>query len=159
MSLRFGVVDLAEDRVHESLPMAGLDGLIAWDYEADEIGAPQSVQPLHRLVSLGLPVWYGGGLETVHIAELILGLGCEKVIVSRGFYKTERSPEYYVKRLGSACVPAVESGDSLEIAVSVGAEFGYFREAALAERAFDKIKVVMEGTCGTTMAWAEVLAV
>ena len=46
------------------------DVLLAWDQEADRLGAPQNVAELHSLVQSNKPVWYRGGMETVHTAEL-----------------------------------------------------------------------------------------
>jgi hypothetical protein len=97
------------------------DVLLAWDKEADELGAPQNVSSLHALIAMGKRVWYRGGMETVHTAELILGLGCEKVLVGHGFFKTERMPEHFIRRLGTRCLPIVTNDQELEIAVSAGA--------------------------------------
>jgi hypothetical protein len=61
-------------------------------------------------------------METVHTAELIIGLGVERVVVDKGFYKTERTPEHFVRRLGRACVPVVRSQDNVQTAEAAGAE-------------------------------------
>jgi hypothetical protein len=97
------------------------DVLLAWDKEADELGAPQNVSSLHALIAMGKRVWYRGGMETVHTAELVLGLGCEKVLVGHGFFKTERMPEHFIRRLGPRCLPVVTNEQELEIAVAAGA--------------------------------------
>ena len=123
---RFGVIYLEQPGVQAAAhAWTEVDGYIAWDREADNTGAPQNVAELHSLISLAKPVWYRGGMETVHTAELILGLGCEKVVVGKGFFKTERTPEHFARRLGEACVVAVETEDQLEVAWSAGAEWIY----------------------------------
>jgi hypothetical protein len=99
------------------------DIILARDREADALGAPQHVASLLALVSGSKPVWYRGGLETVHTAELILGLGCEKVLVSDGFYKTERTPEHFVRRLGEACVPIADTQEQFDIAIAASANW------------------------------------
>lgn len=99
------------------------DVILAWDGEADRLGAPQNVASLFSLIEKGEPVWYRGGMETVHTAELVLGLGCEKVLVSTGFYKTERMPEHFVRRLGEACVPVVRTPEEMGTALSAGAKW------------------------------------
>ena len=103
----------------ELLPDA--DVVLAWDREADTIGAPQHVAELLALVTTGKSIWYRGGMETVHTAELILGLGCEKVLVGHGFFKTDRMPEHFAKRLGEACVAIVSTQGELDRAVDAGA--------------------------------------
>jgi imidazole glycerol phosphate synthase subunit HisF len=104
-----------------ALPTPNADVLLAWDREADSLGAPQNVSTLLGMASLGLPLWYRGGIETVHIAELILGLGCEKVLIAEGFYKTERTPEHFVRRIGERCVPIATTEAQFEVALNAGA--------------------------------------
>lgn len=153
MPVRFGVVYLdSGDAAEQAIKWTGVVGIIAWDREADTIGAPQNVQSLHQLMELDIPVWYGGGLETVHTAELILGLGCDKVIVDKGFYKTKRSPEHFVRRLGEGCVPVIRNTEALEVAVEAGAAFGYCLDEVVAEAAGGRLKVVLaveQGAGGT----------
>jgi hypothetical protein len=147
MAVRFGVVYLdSADPIKQAMNWENVTGIVAWDREADVFGAPQNVQPLHELLDLSLPVWYGGGLETVHTAELILGLGCERVIVDKGFYKTERSPTHFVRRLGVACVPVISDEESLVIALRAGASYGYCRNVISATAASGKLNVMFEGT-------------
>lgn len=123
---RLGVVFLDRpDPEGQALGHAEADIILAWDREADDLGAPQNVAALHSLISLGKPVWYRGGMETVHTAELILGLGCEKVLVGTGFFRTERMPEHFVRRLGEACVVVANSQSELERAVAAGAAWAY----------------------------------
>ena len=105
------------------------DVLLAWDKEADELGAPQNVSSLFSIISSGKPVWYRGGMETVHTAELILGLGCEKVLVSSGFFKTERMPQHFVRKLGEACVPVAKTEAEMQTALSAGAIWIYLEFA------------------------------
>jgi len=150
---RFGVVYLdANDTMQKAQAWRDISGIVAWDREADDLGAPQNVQKLYELLSLKLPIWYGGGLETVHTAELVLGLGCEKVIVDKGFYKTERSPEHFVNKLGEACVPVVRDDQSIETAVRAGAAFAYCHSAQAARAASQKLRVLLEGG-GSENAW------
>lgn len=122
-----------------------MDVLLAWDREADVIGAPQNVEALHRLVGSGRTVWYRGGLETVHTAELILGLGCEKVIVSKGFFRTDLMPQHFVRRLGQACVPLMVTHEELDIAIAAGAAWAYCINTGIAEVAATQINVIVEG--------------
>ena len=122
----FGIVYLDQaDPEAAAKTWEDVTGYIAWDREADSIGAPQNVAALHGLLSLGKPVWYRGGMETVHTAELILGLGCEKVIVGKGFFKTERTPEHFARRLGEACVVVVRAAEQLAAALDAGAQWAY----------------------------------
>ncbi len=145
MTLRFGVVYLdSEDALVQAKSWEGVNGIVAWDREADSIGAPQNVGSLHELLGLEVPIWYGGGLETVHTAELIIGLGCEKVIVDKGFYKTERSPAHFVRRLGEACVPVVSDAESMATIVRAGATYGYCRKGSGAVPATG-LNVILEG--------------
>ncbi len=102
---------------------ADADVILAWDREADRLGAPQNVASLFSLIEKGKPVWYRGGMETVHTAELILGLGCEKVLVGTGFYKTERMPEHFIRRLGEGCVPVIRTPQEMQTALSAGAKW------------------------------------
>ena len=99
------------------------DVLLAWDQEADGIGAPQNVAGLHSLVQSNEPVWYRGGMETVHTAELILGLGCQKVVVAHGFFRTERMPQHFINRLGESCVVAATSQEEVDLALVAGAKW------------------------------------
>jgi hypothetical protein len=121
-----GVVYIDEDDFETAAQKwQNVDVLLAWDREADKIGAPQNVERLLRLLSKGKPVWYRGGMETVHTAELILGLGCAKVLVDKGFFRTERMPAHFVRRLGEACVAVVTSNEQAGAAVQAGARWAY----------------------------------
>lgn len=129
-----------------------MDVLLAWDREADDIGAPQNVEALHRLIGTGRPVWYRGGLETVHTAELIIGLGCEKVIISKGFFKTDRMPQHFVRRLREACVPLLETLENFNTACNAAARWAYCVDPGIAQVAAAHMNVVVEGPC-VTNAW------
>jgi hypothetical protein len=118
---RICLVTIDEATLTESAVDA--DVVLAWDRDADRLGAPQNVASLFSLIERGKPVWYRGGMETLHTAELIIGLGCEKVLVSTGFYKTERMPEHFIRRLGEGCVPVVRGPQEMETALTAGAKW------------------------------------
>ena len=99
-----------------------IDVVLGWDRTADEVGAPRHVERLMHLLGTGKALWYRGGMETVHTAELIKGLGVERVVIGKGFYKTPRMPEHFVRRLGEACVPVVTSDSDSKIAEAAGAK-------------------------------------
>jgi hypothetical protein len=83
------------------------DHLHVFDVEADAAGAPQNIQALHRLIAeTGKQIQFRGGIETVHIAELVLGLGVQWVVLDSALRRTELSPKHFFTRLGSQAVGA-----------------------------------------------------
>lgn len=75
------------------------------DIDGEEMRAPQNVELLHRLLETSkIPIRYAGGLTVAHHAELLITLGVSEVIVDRGLFLTERSPEKFSRILGDALV-------------------------------------------------------
>jgi phosphoribosylformimino-5-aminoimidazole carboxamide ribonucleotide (ProFAR) isomerase len=75
------------------------------DIDGEEMQAPQNVELLHRLLGTSkIPVRYAGGIMIAHHAELLITLGVSEVIVDKGLFLTERSPEKFSRILGDALV-------------------------------------------------------
>jgi len=79
---------------------------------AHEIGAPQNVELLYRLLNVSpLPVHYAGGVFTVHVVELLFTLGVSKVVIEGlGLTKWERAV-HFAGRFGERCIPRVRGRD------------------------------------------------
>ena len=93
------------------------------DMDADDAGAPQNIQLVHQLLSCTeIPIQFVGGIETMHTAELILGLGVRYVVLDRALRKSEKSPAYFFERLGEQAVAKVRDQIELELAVEHGAK-------------------------------------
>jgi len=103
------------------LQRAGADWLHVVDLDADAAGAPQNVESVHRVIGVvDIPVQFRGGLELVHTAELMLGLGVARVVLDTALTKTELSAAHFFKKLGDACAAAVDSSIEAARLKSVG---------------------------------------
>lgn len=100
-------------------PDRSSDWLHVVDPEGDAAGAPQNVQALHQLLEeVDIPVQYEGGIQLIHTAELILGLGVDRVVIGPALKKTDRTPEHFFSRIGAKCVAAI-SGDEQSFALKL----------------------------------------
>ncbi|MCH8274398.1 MAG: hypothetical protein IH851_06390 [Armatimonadetes bacterium] len=92
----------------EALEEAGARWLHVLDLDAEREGGPQNVQALHLILkAVNVPVQFEGGIRLMHTAELVLGLGVARVVVSDALTKSERSAGFFFKRLGDRCVARV----------------------------------------------------
>ncbi|MGI8923914.1 MAG: HisA/HisF-related TIM barrel protein [Fimbriimonadales bacterium] len=116
--LLYGAMQLCQGKASDANPEyaalelqnAGADWLHVVDLDAENAGAPQNVESVHRVIGVvDIPVQFHGGLDLVHTAELMLGLGISRVVLDRGLTKTEHSAAHFFKKLGVACAAAVDS--------------------------------------------------
>ena len=92
------------------LEAAGADWLHIEDADGEIAGAPQCIQSVHRILrTVKIPVQFYGGINLIHTAELVLGLGVERIVLGSSLWKTERSPAHFFAKLGAGCVATVES--------------------------------------------------
>lgn len=111
------------DDIADNFKDSSLSLIHITDLNADEAGAPQNIQVVHQaLTKLSTPVQFQGGIETIHTAELVLGLGVSYVVLDRALKKTERAPAYFFKRLGDKAVARVQNQQELDLVVSEGAK-------------------------------------
>lgn len=91
---------------------AGARWIQVEDPEAEVYGAPQSVQSLMQIIrGAGTPIQYYGGVRQMHIAEMLLGLGVERLVVGAGLWKSQRSARFFAARLGEACICKIAGAD------------------------------------------------
>ena len=96
--------DDAESRAIE-LENAGADWLHIEDTDGEIAGAPQNIESVHRILrAVEIPVQFDGGINLIHTAELVLGLGVERIVIGPALRKTERSPVHFFAKLGERCV-------------------------------------------------------
>lgn len=101
------------ETISQYLIQKNISGIQFEDIDGEEMRAPQNVELLHRLIeSSEVPVRFAGGLTVAHHAELLVTLGVSEVIVDRGLFLTERSPEKFSRILGDVLVARLLINDS-----------------------------------------------
>lgn len=101
----FDPVDVAVELCEAGAPM-----LHIVDLDAARVGAPQNVELLTRLVdAVSVPVQFGGGIRTIHLAELVLGLGVERVVLGSALTRVESTVRHFFRTLGERCVAGVDA--------------------------------------------------
>lgn len=89
---------------------AGAPMLHVVDLDAARLGAPQNVELLTRLVdAVTVPVQYGGGIRTIHIAQMVLALGVERVVLGSALTRVESTVRHFFRTLGERCVAGVDA--------------------------------------------------
>ncbi|GEM_PF-6919436 len=75
------------------------------DFESERLGAPGNPGLLLEAVSKAtVPVQYWGGINLVHVAEMVLGLGVSRVVIGDALWRTPQSAAHFVRVLGDRCV-------------------------------------------------------
>jgi phosphoribosylformimino-5-aminoimidazole carboxamide ribotide isomerase len=89
---------------------AGAPMLHVVDLDGARLGAPQNVELLTRLVdAVSVPVQYGGGIRTIHIAQMVLALGVERVVLGSALTRVESTVRHFFRTLGERCVAGVDA--------------------------------------------------
>ncbi|MER3414542.1 MAG: 1-(5-phosphoribosyl)-5-[(5-phosphoribosylamino)methylideneamino]imidazole-4-carboxamide isomerase [Armatimonadota bacterium] len=89
---------------------AGAPMLHVVDLDAARMGAPQNVELLTRLVdATSVPVQFGGGIRTIHVAEMVLALGVERVVLGSALTRVESTVRHFFRTLGERCVAGVDA--------------------------------------------------
>lgn len=89
---------------------AGASMLHVVDLDAARMGAPQNVELLTRLVdAVSVPVQYGGGIRTIHMAQMVLSLGVRRVVLGSVLTRVASTVQYFFRTLGERCVAGVDA--------------------------------------------------
>lgn len=89
---------------------AGAPMLHVVDLDAARLGAPQNIEVLTRLIdAVSVPVQFGGGIRTVHLAEMVLALGVERVVLGSVLTRAESTVRHFFRTLGERCVAGVDA--------------------------------------------------
>ncbi|MEW5882824.1 MAG: 1-(5-phosphoribosyl)-5-[(5-phosphoribosylamino)methylideneamino] imidazole-4-carboxamide isomerase [Armatimonadota bacterium] len=89
---------------------AGATMLHVVDLDAARMGAPQNVELLTRLVDAArAPIQFGGGIRTIHVAEMVLALGVGRVVLGSALTRVESTVRHFFRTLGERCVAGVDA--------------------------------------------------
>ncbi len=105
------------------LAQAGSTEVLVYDEDGDRAGAPQCVQVIAEVIST-FPgaVIVDAGVHLIHVADLVLGLGASRVVVSVSAVATDLALKNFATRFGSSVIfrgSGAELGSLREAGVSV----------------------------------------
>lgn len=96
--------------VAKELEGAGAPMLHVVDLDGARMGAPQNVEVLLRIVrAVQIPVQFGGGIRSVHLAKMVLALGVQRVVLGSVLTRVETTVRHFFATLGDRCVAGVDA--------------------------------------------------
>jgi phosphoribosylformimino-5-aminoimidazole carboxamide ribotide isomerase len=100
--------------VAQELEAAGAPMLHVVDLDGARLGAPQNVEVLLRIVrSVQIPVQFGGGVRSVHLARMVLALGVGRVVLGSALTRVESTVRHFFATLGDRCVAGVDAKEGM----------------------------------------------
>jgi hypothetical protein len=79
-----------------------------YDQDSFELGAPQHVASLMTFLAMeSCKVQLEASVPGVHVAEMLLSLGIERLVLNKELHKTERSGALFFNKLGAKLVAVI----------------------------------------------------